>query len=75
MRGLRAPDSKPAGPAMTSFTSSQVDTMQKTMSHAARSLTLSATFAPQAVNGSAFVRVRFQTVTSAPPLASRAAIS
>ena len=33
MRGAcRLPDRRPAGPAMTSFTSSHVDTMQNTMS-------------------------------------------
>jgi len=68
-------ESNPAGPSTTSFTSSYVDTITKTISHAARSVTLSATLAPYCVKGSAFARVRFQTVTSAPPLARRPAIS
>ena len=49
--------------------------MTKTMSHAARSTIASATFAPAAASGSALARVRFQTVRSAPPLASRSAIA
>src|SRR4029453_15264426 len=35
--GALPPDNSPAGPATTSFTSSQVDTMTNTMSHVARS--------------------------------------
>ncbi len=49
--------------------------MQKTMSQAARSDTRPAIFAPCAASGSAFARVRFQTVTSAPAFASRSAIA
>src|SRR5208283_4933542 len=60
-------ESRPPGPAITSRTSFQVDTMQKTMEHAARSGSAAATFAPQAVKGSDFARVRFHTVRSAPP--------
>jgi hypothetical protein len=40
--------------------------MQNTMSHAARSATRSAIFAPCCASGSAFARVRFHTVTSEP---------
>ncbi len=65
----------PPGPAMTSFTSSQVDTMQKTTSQAESSGSDAAIFAPWAASGSAFERVRFQTVRSAPDLASRSAIA
>ena len=59
----------------TSFTSFQVDTMQNTMSRAASSASWSATLAPYFSSGLAFSLVRFQTSTSAPPLASRPAIS
>ena len=75
MPGARAPLSKPPGPATTCLTSSQVETMTKTMSQAASSTSESATFAPAAASGSALARVRFQTVRSAPPLASRSAIA
>src|SRR5690349_4997917 len=59
----------------TCFTSFQVETMQKTISRDARSVSRSATVAPYFSSGSAFSRVRFQMSTSAPPLARRAAIS
>ncbi len=69
------PDSKPEGPAMTSSTSFHVDTMTNTMSQLASSVIRVATFAPLAASGSAFARVRFQTVRSAPARARRSAIA
>jgi hypothetical protein len=66
---------RPPGPAITSRTSSQVDTMTNTMSQAASSESAEAIFAPSFANGSALARVRFHTVRSAPCLASRAAIA
>ena len=73
--GARGPDSNPFGPVTTSATSSRVDTITNTTSQAARSTSRSATLAPAAANGSALARVRFHTVRSAPPLASRSAIA
>jgi hypothetical protein len=70
-----AADSRPDGPVITDSTSFQADTMTNTMSHAARSVTCVATFAPLAASGSAFARVRFQTVRSAPAFARRSAIA
>src|SRR6266849_6112785 len=79
MRGTRplplAFDSRPFGPAITSLTSSQVETMQNTMSQPARSGRESAIFAPSFASGSAFAGVRFQTAMSQPDFASRRAIS
>jgi hypothetical protein len=72
-RGIRvAPSSKPS---MTCWTSSHVETMQKTRSRAASSERWVAILAPCFASGSAFERVRFHTRTSAPPRARRAAIS
>jgi len=67
--------SSPSGPAITSRTSSQVDTMTNTMSQAASSESVDAIFAPCLASGSALARVRFHTVRSAPCFASRAAIA
>src|SRR5438445_705371 len=79
MRGTRplplAFDSRPFGPAITSLTSSKVETMQNTMSQPARSVRESAIFAPSFASGSAFAGVRFQTAMSQPDFASRRAIS
>src|SRR5438105_5570000 len=61
--------------AITSLTSSQVETMQNTMSRRASSGSVSTTFAPYLASGSALARVRFQTAMSQPPFARRAAIS
>ena len=72
MRGLAWPASSLP---ITSFTSSQVDTMQKTMSREASSASVLTTFAPYLASGSALARVRFQTAMSQAPLARRAAIS
>src|SRR6266850_5702359 len=60
---------------ITDFTSSHVDTMQKTMSRPASSPSESTTLAPYFASGSALARVRFQTAMSQPPFASRPAIS
>ena len=49
--------------------------MQNTISQPASSGSDAATFAPRAASGSALERVRFQTVRSAPDLASRSAIA
>ena len=68
-------DSRPSGPAMTSFTSSRVETMQNTMSQPASSVRWLAIFAPSFASGSALARVRFHTVMSQPAFASRCAIS
>src|SRR5919197_6198668 len=72
MRGFACPASSLA---ITSLTSSQVDTMQNTMSRRASSASVSTSFAPYLASGSALARVRFQTAMSQPPFASRAAIS
>src|SRR5438309_5008732 len=61
--------------AITSLTSSQVETMQKTISRRARSAIESTIFAPYFPSGSALARVRFQTAMSQSPFARRAAIS
>src|SRR5437763_1870353 len=61
--------------AITSLTSSQVETMQKTMSRRASSASASTIFAPYFASGSALARVRFHTAMSQPPFARRAAIS
>src|SRR5712692_2816374 len=49
--------------------------MQNTMSQPASSGSESTIFAPSLASGSAFARVRFHTVRSQPPFASRRAIS
>jgi hypothetical protein len=71
-RGCALPESSSRITCCTSF---HVDTMQNTMSRDASSGSAAATFAPSFASGSALARVRFQTRTSAPPLARRAAIS
>src|SRR2546425_1963786 len=60
---------------ITDFTSSQVDTMQNTMSRVASSPSESTTLAPYFASGSALYRVRFHTAMSQPPFARRPAIS
>ena len=75
IRGTRAPDSRPSGPAMTERTSSHVDTMQNTTSQPASSASVDATVAPYGTSGSALARVRFQIFTALPDCASRFAIS
>src|SRR5258706_2448586 len=65
----------PRSDVITAFTSSHVETMQKTMSRPASSVTSFAIVAPYFTSGSAFARVRFHASTSAPPRARRAAIS
>src|SRR6267143_5884789 len=72
MRGFAWP---PRSLPITSLTSSQVETMQKTMSRRASSASESTIFAPYFASGSALARVRFQTAMSHPPFARRAAIS
>ncbi len=72
IRGCALPASSSPITCCTSF---QADTMQNTISQAASSATRSTIFAPYWASGSAFARVRFQTRRSAPPFASRAAIS
>ena len=61
--------------SITCFTSSQVDTMQNTMSFFASSVSCSTTVAPCFDNGSALALVRFQTVRSQPFFARRSAIA
>src|SRR6185437_8135242 len=70
-----SPESSPPDPAITSRTSSYVDTMTNTMSHAASSLRRSAMCAPFCPSGSAFARVRFHTVRLAPRIVRRSAIA
>src|SRR5256885_10109090 len=60
---------------ITDLTSSQVDTMQKTMSRPASSPSESTILAPYLASGSALARVRFHTAMSQPPFARRPAIS
>src|SRR2546428_4615267 len=60
---------------ITDFTSSQVDTMQKTMSRPASSPSESTILAPYLASGSALARVRFHTAMSQPAFARRPAIS
>src|SRR5258706_1934802 len=74
MRGL-PPRAFASIAVITDFTSSHVDTMQKTMSHPASWERSVATRAPCFARGSAFERVRFHARTSAPPWARCAAIS
>jgi len=73
--GAALPESRPPGPSTTALTSSQADTITNTMSHAARSVSCAAILAPRSTSGSAFARVRFHTVRSAPLCARRSAIA
>jgi hypothetical protein len=70
--GLAVPESSLP---TTSFTSSQVDTMTKTMSLEASSGSLSTTVAPYLASGSALARVRFHTAMSQPLFARRSAMA
>ena len=59
--------------SMTSSRSPSADTMVNTTSRSASSTGSSTTVAPERTRGSALARVRFQTATSSPALASRSA--
>ena len=67
--------SRPSGPVSTCSRSAGVETIVNTTSCPRRSAIVSATAQPTSVSASALDRVRFQTVTSSPALASREAIA
>ena len=67
--------SSPPSPTSTCSRSLLVDTIVKTASSPRSSAMLSATMQPRSASGSAFARVRFQTVTFTPARASRAAMA
>src|SRR6202167_5371508 len=71
---LPATDSTPPWLKVTSFRSSEVETIVKTMSQEARSDGLAAILAPDFASGSALARVRLKAVKSQPALARRSAI-
>jgi hypothetical protein len=71
---LPAPERTLSFPNNTCSRSLPSDTIEKTTSQEAKSGSLSTIFAPLAASGSAFARVRFQTVTSWPALSRRSAM-
>src|SRR6185503_12118269 len=68
------PESTPSLPKYTCSRSLPSDTIENTTSHEARSASLSTILPPFAASGSAFARVRFQTLTSWPALSRRSAM-